>query len=69
MTATNTGPVPLPTGANPATVSYPGEHNFSVKFHRLSDNVKNKSWDVSTIILFTNAHTYNVNFIYSKWYE
>ena len=58
MSATNTGPVPLPTGANPATVSYPGDHNFSVKFHRLSDNVKNKSWDVSTIIHTT--HTQNV---------
>ena len=41
--------VPGPTGANPATVSYPGDYGFIVKFNRLSDNIKNKSWDVSKI--------------------
>ena len=43
----NIQPVPRPTGANPSTVSYLGNYGFIVKFHRLSDNIKNKSWDVS----------------------
>lgn len=42
--------VPGPTGPNPATVSYPGDYGFIVKFHRLSDNIKNKSWDVSALL-------------------
>ena len=41
--------VPGPTGANPSMDSYPGEYGFTVIFHRLSDNIKNKSWDVSNI--------------------
>ena len=39
--------IPGPTGANPSMDSYPGDYGFVVKFHRLSDNIKNKSWDVS----------------------
>ena len=42
--------VPGPTGANPSMDSYPGEYGFTVIFHRLSDNIKNKSWDVSNIL-------------------
>ena len=39
--------VPGPTGPNPSVDQYPGDYKFKVKFHRLSDNIKNKSWDVS----------------------
>ena len=39
--------VPGPTGANPSIDPYPGDYHFKVEFHRLSDNIKNKSWDVS----------------------
>lgn len=35
------------TGSNPSIDTYPGKYGFAVKFHRLSDNIKNKSWDVS----------------------
>ena len=38
---------PGPTGPNPSVDPYPGDYGFVVKFHRLSDNIKNKSWDVS----------------------
>ena len=46
--------VPRPTGPNPSMDSYPGDYGFIVKFHRLSDNIKNKSWDVSSIVLATS---------------
>ena len=44
--------VPGPTGPNPSLDTYPGDYRFQVKFHRLSDNIKNKSWDVSYLFLF-----------------
>ena len=45
--------IPGPTGANPSMDSYPGDYGFVVKFHRLSDNIKNKSWDVSEFVDFS----------------
>ena len=47
-----------PTGSNPSTETYPGEYGFAVKFHRLSDNIKNKSWDVSF-----SLHHYLLHFL------
>ena len=41
--------IPGPTGANPSMDSYLGDYGFVVKMHRLSDNIKNKSWDVSEL--------------------
>ena len=43
--------VPGPTGPNPSIDPYPGDYHFKVEFHRLSDNIKNKSWDVSYLFL------------------
>ena len=36
-----------PTGANPADKAWPGGHGFKMNFMKLSQNAKNKSWDVS----------------------
>ena len=46
--------VPGPTGPNPSIDPYPGDYHFKVEFHRLSDNIKNKSWDVSYLFLLHN---------------
>ena len=46
--------VPGPTGPNPSLDTYPGDYRFQVKFHRLSDNIKNKSWDVSYLFFLHN---------------
>ena len=47
--------VPGPTGPNPSVDPYPGDYGFKVKFHRLSDNIKNKSWDVSFPLLLYHS--------------
>ena len=36
-----------PTGANPADKIWPGDHGFKMNFMKLSQNARNKSWDVS----------------------
>ena len=56
--------VPGPTGANPSMDSYPGEYGFTVIFHRLSDNIKNKSWDVSNMLRLYLDYSIVVMFCY-----
>lgn len=36
-----------PTGSSPADKAWPGDHGFRMNFMKLSQNAKNKSWDVS----------------------
>ena len=56
--------VPGPTGPNPSIDPYPGDYHFKVEFHRLSDNIKNKSWDVSYLcfLYYLNSGLLNYTF-------